>query len=485
MAPLKASDLTFSSLIHAAQAIREGKITSLELTKHIIERIEKHNPELNAIVTFTKTEAITQAKAADEALSRGESLGPLHGVPITIKDCFEVAGVRTTAGAKRLSDHVPEEDATTVSRLREAGAVILGKTNVPIYAGDWQSYNEVFGTTNNPWNLETTPGGSTGGGAAAVAAGLSFLSLGSDIGGSIRIPSTFCGLYGHKPTINILPYRGHIPRRHTPLLTVAGPIARSPEDLKLALEVMGGPDTEEAKAYSWALPPSRCESLSDYRVGYVLDHPHSPLSGEVKETVQGAVEKLEGKVSTLDEGWPPGVDPVKQYTTYRFLIASVYASFLKDEKFDELREKAKIQDGSHEAFVSLAWTAPHKLRQKALAERMEARAVWQRYFETHDAFLLPAAFTTAFPHDHSVPQWHRKIQTPEGPRSYEDIYFWITFATFTGLPATIAPVGASSAGLPIGIQIMGPYLEDATPIDFATRTMELFGGFKTPPGYED
>jgi amidase len=480
-----AAELTFASLTRAAEAIRDGRITSMELTEHIIRRIERHNPALNAIVTFTKDEAIAQAKAADEAIARGEVLGLLHGVPITIKDCFEVAGVRTTAGAKRFSDHVPDEDATTVSRLKEAGAVILGKTNVPIYAGDWQSYNEVFGTTNNPWGLDLTPGGSTGGGAAAVAAGLSYLSLGSDIGGSIRVPSTFCGLYGHKPTINILPYRGHIPRRHTPLLTVAGPISRSPEDLKLALEVMGGPDAEEGIAYNWTLPPSRCESLSDYRLGYVLDHPSCPLSGEVGEAVHGAIEKLEGKVSALDEGWPPGVDPVKQYTTYRFLIASVYASFLKDEKFDELRERAKNQDGNHEAFVSLAWTAPHKLRQKALAERMEARAAWQRYFETHDAFLLPAAFTPAFFHDHSTPQWHRKIQMPEGPRSYEDIYFWITFATFTGLPATIAPIGVSSTGLPIGIQIMGPYLEDATPIDLATRTKELFGGFKIPPGYED
>ena len=479
-----ASELTFASLTRAAQAIRDGEITSLELTEHIIQRIERHNPALNAIVTFTKADAIAQAKAADEALARGEAPGPLHGVPITIKDCFEVAGVRTTAGAKRLSDHLPEENAATVSRLREAGAVILGKTNVPIYAGDWQSYNEIFGTTNNPWNLEMTPGGSTGGGAAAVAAGLSFLSLGSDIGGSIRVPSAFCGLYGHKPTLNILPYRGHIPRKHAPLLTVAGPIARSPEDLKLALEVMGGPDTEEATAYRWTLPPARHEALSDYRVGYVLDHPFCPLSGEVRWAVQGAVEKLEGKVSALEEGWPPGVDPVKQYALYRFFHASFYASFLKDEEFEELRERAKDQDGSREAFMALAWTAPQKAYQRAFMERVEARAAWQRFFETHDAFLLPATFTTAFPHDHSTPQSHREIPTPEGPRPYEDLYFWITFATIIGLPATIAPIGASSSGLPMGIQIIGPYLEDATPIDFATRTKDIFGGFKPPTGYE-
>lgn len=483
MGSINVSELTFVSLTQAAEAVREGRVTSLELTEHMVQRIERFNPALNAIVTFTKAEAITRAKEADEALARGEIWGPLHGVPVTIKDCFEVAGVRTTAGATRFKDNIPQEDATTVARLKDAGAVILGKTNVPPYAGDWQTFNEIFGTTNNPWNLELTPGGSTGGGAASVAAGLSYLSLGSDIGGSIRVPSIFCGLYGHKPTLNLLPYRGHIPRKQTPILTVAGPIARSPEDLKLALEVMGGPEPEEAIAYNWSLPPARRRSLSEYRLGYVLDHPFCPLSGEVRDAVQGAIEKLEGKVSSLVEGWPPGVDPVRQYTAYRFFHGSFYASFLKDEEFDGLRERAKNQDGNREAFMALAWTAPQKVYQKALAERVEARAAWQRYFETFDAFILPASFTTAFPHDHSLPQYQRKISTPEGPRNYEDLYFWITFATYNGLPATVAPIGTSSSNLPIGIQIIGPYLEDATPIDVAARTRELFGGFKPPSGY--
>lgn len=483
MGSINVSELTFVSLTQAAEAVREGRVTSLELTEHMVQRIERFNPALNAIVTFTKAEAITRAKEADEALARGEIWGPLHGVPVTIKDCFEVAGVRTTAGATRFKDNIPQEDATAVARLKDAGAVILGKTNVPPYAGDWQTFNEIFGTTNNPWNLELTPGGSTGGGAASVAAGLSYLSLGSDIGGSIRVPSIFCGLYGHKPTLNLLPYRGHIPRKQAPILTVAGPIARSPEDLKLALEVMGGPEPEEAIAYNWSLPPARRRSLSEYRLGYVLDHPFCPLSGEVRDAVQGAIEKLEGKVSSLVEGWPPGVDPVRQYTAYRFFHGSFYASFLKDEEFDGLRERAKNQDGNREAFMALAWTAPQKVYQKALAERVEARAAWQRYFEAYDAFILPASFTTAFPHDHSLPQYQRKISTPEGPRNYEDLYFWITFATYNGLPATVAPIGTSSSNLPIGIQIIGPYLEDATPIDVAARTRELFGGFKPPSGY--
>lgn len=482
--------MVFSSASEAAQVIREHEITSLEITKHILERINVYNPRINAIVTLMREEALERARAADEALQRGEWWGPLHGVPITIKDCFEVSGVHTTAGSPSLEDHVPENDAVAVARLREAGAVILGHTNVPIMAGDWQSYNKVFGTTNNPWNLERTPGGSTGGGAAAVTCGLSFLSLGSDIGGSIRIPSHFCGVYGHKPTLNVVPLRGHIPPPPggppgpPPYLPVAGPLARSPEDLKIALEVLGGPDAEDAKAYKWTLPPARGSSLSDYRLGYVLDHPACPVSSDVKRVMKTTIENLNGKVGVLEEGWLPGVDPVEQYTTYRLLLASTAAQSLKDDEYEEKRRQAQDQDGSYEPIIAKAWTAPHKHFRTADRDRTAARALWQEYFETHDAFLLPVSFLPAFPHDHSRPFWNRRFQTPEGPRRYEDLLFWISFATLTGLPATVAPVGRTKDGLPVGIQIMGPYLEDATPIDVAAKMAEVLGGYRPPEGYE-
>ncbi|MGD2201485.1 MAG: amidase, partial [Candidatus Bathyarchaeota archaeon] len=463
----ESSDLPFSSATQVAAAIRGGGITSLRLTECILERIDRLNPALNAIVTLTRDKALATAKEADKALSRGVLWGPLHGVPLTIKDCFEVAGVRTTAGSPSLSNHMPDGDAASVARLRDAGAVLLGKTNVPIMAGDWQTYNKVFGTTSNPWDLERTPGGSTGGGAAALAAGYTYLSLGSDIGGSIRVPSHFCGLYGHKTTLNVIPYRGHIPKSvyHPPLLTVAGTLARRPDDLKLALEVLGGPDDEEAKAYSWTLPPARGGELSDYRLGYVVDHSACPLTAEVADLVQGAVEKLEDNVATIEEGWPEGVDPVKQWTTYRFLLGSVYASFLKDDGLEEKRLEAEEQNGGYEAIVAKAWTAPHKHFQFAHAERMHAMAAWRGFFEDHDAMVMPVAFTPAFPHDHSQPFWSRRIPTPSGPRAYEDLYFWVSFATLSGLPATVAPIGRTPTGLPVGIQIIGPYMEDATPID--------------------
>ena len=256
-----ASDLDFASALAAARAIRAGEVSSLELTRHTLDRISRLNPRINAIVTLTADAALARAREADDALARKQTWGPFHGVPCTIKDTFETAGVRTTAGATQFTSHVPSRDAVVVARLRAAGAVILGKTNVPRLAADWQSYNEIFGVSNNPWDVTRTPGGSSGGEAAALAAGLTYLSVGSDIGGSIRVPAHFCGVYGHKPTLNVVPNRGHIPPPPNVIggpqdLAVAGPLARGAADLKAVLEVLGGPDSEDATAYRWSLPPA-------------------------------------------------------------------------------------------------------------------------------------------------------------------------------------------------------------------------------------
>jgi amidase len=477
--------LAFSSACEAAEAIRRGDVTSVQLVEIILDRIDRFNPALNAVVTLLREEALAVAGEADEALVRGEVWGPLHGVPITIKDCFKTAGVRTTVGSRRFSDYLPEEDAVAVARLRAAGAVIMGHTNVPVRAGDWQSYNKIFGTTNNPWDHGRTPGGSTGGGAAAVAAGLSFFSLGSDVGGSIRVPATFCGVYGHKPSVNVVPLEGYIPASpYSPqLLYVAGPLARSAEDLRLAMEILGGPDTEEAVAYSWSLPPERGSCLTDYRLGYALDHPRCPLSSDVREVMVAALDSLRGEGVDLAEGWPDGIDPVEQYDNYRFLFGSMYARLLKDNAFEETRRRALDQDGNYEAIRDLALTAPHKRFHRALKERMEAREAWMRYFESRDGFLLPVSFLPAFPHDQSQPFYERVLSTPEGPRRYEDLMFWISFATLAGLPATVAPIGRTGEGMPVGVQIVGPYLEDATPIDVAAKMARVVGGFEPPEGY--
>jgi len=483
------SELPFASALEAARAIRGREVSSAELTKQVLERIERFNPKLNAIITPIKDDALARARAADEALARGEWWGPFHGVPCTIKDTFEAAGVRTTAGSTSLADYVPQRDADVTARLRAAGAVILGKTNVPEMAGDWQSYNDVFGTTNNPWDLARTPGGSSGGEAAALAAGLTYLSVGSDIGGSIRVPAHFCGVYGHKPTLNVVSREGHIPPppggppQGPTDLPVAGPLARSAADLRAALEVLGGPTAEDAIAYRWALPPARGTRLSDYRLGFVLDDSRCALSSDVKKVLAETIERFRKAGARLEEGWPKGVDPGAQFETYHYLLDSFFAFRLRDDQEEEMRKRAANQDGSHEAFEARVMTAPHKYYQAAVRQRMAARAVWQDYFRTHDAFLLPTAFVPAFPHDHSQPMEKRTLATPEGPRPYIDLLFWISFAPLTGLPATVAPVGLTRDGLPVGIQILGPYLEDATPIDIAGRLSDVTGGFKPPKGF--
>ncbi len=483
------ADLDFASAGEVARAIRRGDVSSVELTTHIVERIKRYNPRLNAIVTFTEDAALARARAADEARARGDWWGPLHGVPCTIKDTFETAGVKTTAGVSSLAQHVPARDAAVVERYRGAGAVILGKTNVPEWASDWQSYNAVFGAANNPWDLSRTPGGSSGGEAAALAAGLSYLSAGSDIGGSIRVPAHFCGVYGHKPTLGVVPLRGHIPPPPggppgpPSSLAVAGPLARSAADLALALQILGGPDGDEARAYRWSLPPARGSRLTDYRIGFVLDDPRCPVSPEVGGVARQAVDALKKAGARLEEGWPTGVVPAEQYDAYLYALFATFGFQLKDEQFETLRARGAGKDSGYPSIIARAWTDPIRSHQAAARRRMAARAAWQAYFRTHDAFLLPTEFVPAFPHDHSQPQQARRLATPAGPREYYDLLFWIAFATLTGLPATAAPIGLTSGGLPVGLQIIGPYLEDLTPIDVAGKLADVVGGFRPPGGY--
>jgi amidase len=484
-----APQIHFASATEAAHAIRNRRVSSVELTGHMLQRIEALNPRLNALVTLVAGAAMDRARQADEALARGEWWGPFHGVPCTIKDTFETAGVRTTAGA--LPDYVPDQDAPVVARLQAAGAVILGKTNVPPLAADWQSFNDIFGVTNNPWDVARTPGGSSGGEAAAIAAGLSFLGLGSDIGGSIRIPAHFCGVYGHKPTLGVVPLRGHIPpppgQPPQPLamgvgnLPVAGPLARSASDLRTALEVIGGADSRDAIGYRWSPPQPRRSRLRDYHIGYVVDDSLCPVSAPVKKLLTGVVDALRKAGASLEEGWPAGLNPAEQLATYRYMIFAVMAAFMRPEDVEQAREAAKAGDPVGQA-MDRAITAPHSVFLEANTRRCASLALWQDYFRTHDAFLLPTAFTPAFAHDPRMPMEARTIATPKGARSYMDLLFWMTPATLNGLPATVAPVGLTSEGLPVGLQIVGPYLEDATPIDIAGRLADLIGGYRPPGG---
>ena len=481
-------DLVFATAQAAATAIARRAVSSRELTELMLARIERHEPVINAMATLTAEQALARAREADAALARGASWGALHGVPITIKDAFEMAGVRTTAGATFLSSHVPTADAAVVERLRRAGAVILGNTNVPPMLGDWQSHNELFGTSRNPYDPSRTPGGSTGGGAAALAAGLCYLTMGSDVGGSVRVPAHFCGVYGHKPTHGLVSSRGHIPPPpgvapgKAEELSAPGPLARSAGDLELAMRLIGGPDDDEAIAYRWALPAPRQRRLADYRVGFVLDDPRCPISEDTRAPLERAIRALRDAGARVEEGWPAGMEPQRQFDTYRFLLSRIAAEPATEEQLAVLRERAAREDGSDEWIEALARVAPYHRHMRFAGARRRAQAEWREWFRTHDAFLLPTAFVAAFPHD-TGPEGGQTLATPAGPRRYMDLLYWISFATMTGLPATTAPVGFTAAGLPVGIQIMGPHLEDGTPIHLAAQLGEVLGGFVPPTGY--
>lgn len=484
-------DFAFASLVEVSEAIFTKQISSLELTQMILKRIKQYNERINAIPILAEESALAQAKEADKLLAQGTNLSPLHGIPITIKDAFEVKGLITTAGAPEIANYTPTQDALAVARLRQAGAIILGHSNVPYLLNDHQSDNALFGRTNNPWNANRTSGGSSGGAAAALATGLSYLDLGSDIGGSIRIPAHFCGVFGHKPSLNVVPMQGHIPPlpQYRPVapnnLAVAGPMARSARDLRIALSIMGGPTPEEAITYEWKMSPLRYQGLGEHRIGYILDDPFCPVSSDVRRILEKAMDSFEGIGAYVVEGWPEGLDPEQQYYDYLYLLNAVFAYLLpRDKSAREMYyERAQRTDNSYETIQARAWTDPHREFLRVLQRQQATQQIWQNYFQDFNAFIMPTAIVPAFPH--STQPWEERIlRTREGERSYYDILFWISFATYAGLPSTSVPVGKTPNGLPVGLQIMGPYLEDSVTIDLANFMEEAVGAFTAPRGFE-
>jgi len=470
--------------------LRAREFSSRELLDLYLRRIEKLDPTINAVVTLDVERARKRADEADAARTRGALWGPLHGLPMTIKDTFEVAGMRTTAGAPELKDHVPVRSAVAAQRLIDAGAVIFGKTNTPIYAGDVQSYNEIFGVTKNPWNAEHTPGGSSGGAGAAVAAGLTSVEYGSDIGGSIRTPSNWNGIYGHKPTFGIVPVRGHIPGPPGSLaevdLGVMGPMARGADDLALLLDVTAGPLPDRARAWKLQLPAPRRGKLQEYRVAAWLDDPAFPVDAEVKRLLQESVQALRRSGVEVTEADPEGVDLAQTVDIYLRLLSPIIIAGFPQPVFDQLTElaaKLPADDPSTMAMMARYGTARHRDWVIADAARQRHRARLEEFFEKFDVLLCPVTPVTAIRHDHSDPMVNRSIEVNGEPRPYWDLFAWISVATMAHLPASVAPIGNTRHGLPVGAQIVGPYLEDHTTIDFARRLAAVVGGFQAPPGF--
>jgi amidase len=484
-------ELTYRSASESLMLLRNGEVSAVELVDACIARIEALNPTLNAVVAKDYDRARERARAADTARAIGKDLGVLHGLPMTIKDSLETAGLVTTSGAPELRDHVPEEDAVAVQRVVAAGAIILGKTNLPIYAGDWQTFNAVYGRTNNPWDVTRTVGGSSGGAAASVAAGFVPLEIGSDIGGSIRTPANYCGVYGHKPSHGIVPSRGHIPgppgTKSEPDLAAIGPLARTAGDLRLALDVIAGPDTLARDGWKLALPPPRAQRLEDFRVGYWVDDPICPIDSEVRAELEAALEALRPQVKlvrpdlTFDlERIVPlytrlllGVIGTDMPLALKLLVrASLPCYALADRigiKTDLIRKNAAR--GMH---------LSHSDWNRANEGRTRLRWQCHELFRQIDVLLTPVGPVAAFPHQTGGNQLSRKICVNGEDRPYMDHIPWIALATAAFLPATSAPVGITPNGLPVNIQIIGPHLGDKTTIRFAELLAEVRGGFQRP-----
>jgi len=478
----------FSSATELLDRLRAGEVSSRELLESYLQRVERHNPRLNAIVTLDAARARSHADAADTRRAGGGAIGALHGLPATIKDSFETAGLRTTCGAPIFSKHVPAANADAVQRLEDAGTLVFGKTNVPIHAGDLQSYNVLFGATNNPWDNSRTCGGSSGGATATVAAGLTAFELGSDIGGSIRIPAHFCGVYGHKPSYGAIPLRGHIPpppgSLSAPDMAVAGPIARSAEDLGLLLGVLAGADSPVVAGWKPVLPAPRARRLQDFRVALWLDDPALPIDDEVRAAIHGAVEALRKAGVKVDEAARPGISLAENFDDYLRLLWPVTTAQLSDKAFARVQDAGRGADpDSVHGRLARYSSAGHREWLRLNEKREVIRAKWRAFFERYDVLICPVGPVCAFAHDHSEDLIARTIVINGQRRWYWEQLAWISLATLAYLPATAAPIGRSPGGLPVGMQIIGPYFEDRSCIEFAKLLADVAGGFEAPPGF--
>jgi amidase len=478
----------FRSARQLAAMIRKKQIGCLELLDLYLTRVEKYNPALNAIIAMDADGARQRARAADRALARGRDVGTLHGVPMTIKESYDVVGMPTTWGVPELKDNYPPRNALAVDRFLAAGAVLFGKTNVPLYLADWQSFNSIYGTTNNPWDPGRTPGGSSGGSAAALAAGLTGIEAGSDIGSSIRNPAHYCGVFGHKPTWGVASPRGQaLPGRVAATdISVVGPLARSADDLELALGVMAGPDEIDAAGWRLGLPAPTRKELRQFRVAIMYTDPNSEVDQAVQDRLQALADFLGRRRVKLSDRARPDIDTVELHRVYVHLLRAATSGRQTDQEFQSNLEKARrlqADDESYFARMMRAYTMYHRDWLAWNERRHQLRLRWAEFFKEWDLLLCPAAASAAFPHDHAGERHERTIDVNGKRVPTTDQLFWAGYSGVAFLPASVAPCGLTPDGLPVGVQIVGPQYGDRTTIHFARLLEREFQPFTPPPGY--
>ena len=480
--------LVFRPATELARLLRSRKLSAIELLENCLDQYMRHNDGLNAVVVTDIDRAKRAAAQSDRRLKRGKPLGPFDGVPMTIKESFDWRGTPSTWGDPRFKDNIASSDAVAVTRMSNAGAIIYGKTNVPLMLADWQSYNDIYGTTNNPWDVTRSPGGSSGGSAAVLATGMSALEIGSDIGASIRNPAHYCGVYGHKPTWGVVPYRGHyLPGIvHTSDITVAGPLARSAHDLAVMMKILVGSDGIDARGTAISLPAAPQKSFKGFRVAVMLSDPVS----EVDQPAQDLIAKLAGflgkRVKKLSMTARPDFSTREAMDIYVALLRS--ATSRRQSAQDFAANAVKVasfaaNDDSYYANMLRAYVMPHRSWLMVNERRHQMRLLWDKFFEDWDVLLCPAAASAAFPHDH-VGERHERTIAVNGKRvATTDQLFWAGYSGCFYLPSTIAPLGLTAQGLPSGAQIITRQYGDYTSIRFAELLEREYAGFVAPPGY--
>jgi len=475
------ADLIDQDAVSQLVALASKRVSAVELLKTSLARHAETHGRLNAVVAADPERALERARALDDARIRGEPLGPLAGLPMTIKDTFDVAGMAASSGLPELRRRMTE-DAAAVSHARRAGAVIWGKTNVPVMAADWQSANALYGATNNPWDLKRTPGGSSGGAAAALAAGVTPLEIGSDIGGSLRVPASFCGVFSHKPTWGMVSQRGHVPPSPGSFserdLNVIGPMARSARDLRLLLSIIeNGPLAPKA-------PPA---NLKETKIGLWLDDPLCPLDPEVRGVIQAFADELRAAGAEV-ETIPSPVDMRALLHSYQTLLGAVLGEDLPPRTLRSMERMRLFAKGSvaksgplSSAAMVMAYTARHREWLAADAVRARLRSEIDETFGSYHAILAPIAPVPPFPHDRA-PFQKRSLKTSDGRTiPYTSMLTWISVATALRLPATAVPAGRTPSGLPVGVQLIGPHAGDARTLAIAQAIDENVRGFVSPP----
>ena len=482
------TELAFASATDLAAKLDAKEVSARELIDLYLDRIEAHNPSLNAIIWMDADVARAESDASDQRRANGSLKGPLDGIPVTVKESFDVTDAPTTWGAPEFRDNIAHSDSNVVARYRAAGANVFGKTNVPLMLADWQSFNEIYGTTNNPWDLTRTPGGSSGGTAAALAAGMTALDAGSDIGSSIRNPAHYCGIYGHKPTFDIISGRGQsLPGDLSGSdIAVVGPMARSAGDLKLALDLLAGSDGPNARGWTLNLPSPRKTALKDYKVSVVLSDPESDVDQTVQDQILSLAEWLKSEGATVVMDARPAFDSKDAMEIYTMLLRAATSKRMTEEMVEQAQS----------ALVNLAEDATTYRRRMLQAQLMTHRdwlrwndmrhalmAGWETFFDDYDLMLCPPAASAAFTQNQKGDRFERLIPINGKLIPETDQLFWAGYTGASYLPGTVAPIGLTPEGLPVGIQIVGRQFDDRTCLHMAGLIEDGYYRFTPPPGY--